>query len=131
MLDAAKGLSHLHGNGTLHRDRKPANVPVFSLDEVLTINGKLKDFGSSRNVNTLVKNMTFTKVIGSSTPTAPEVLNREKHKKAVDLYSFGTMMYECFSCAGAYHKNVLCSRGASRRFVRSEKLVVRPGEMIG
>ena len=65
MLDAARGLSYLHANGTLHRDIKPDNVLVFALDEVLTVNGKLTDFGSSRNVNTLMKNLTFKKAIGS------------------------------------------------------------------
>ena len=55
MLDAAKGLAYLHENGILHRDIKPDNVLVFSLDEILTVNGKLTDFGSSRNINTLLK----------------------------------------------------------------------------
>ena len=61
MLDAAKGLVYLYGNGSLHRDIKPDNVLVFALDCVVEVNGKLTDFGSSRNVNMLMTNMTFTK----------------------------------------------------------------------
>ena len=65
MVDAAKGLEYLHSNGVLHRDIKPDNVLVFSLDEIVLVNGKLTDFGSSRNVNLLMTNMTFTKGVGA------------------------------------------------------------------
>ena len=71
MLDAAKGLAYLHSNGTLHRGMKPDNVLVFSLDEELTVYGKLTDFGSSRNIKMLMTDMTFTKGIGSPTYMEP------------------------------------------------------------
>ena len=66
MLDAARGLAYLHANGVMHRDIKPDNVLVFALNEELTVNGKLTDFGSSRNVHMLMTNMTFTKVVFAS-----------------------------------------------------------------
>ena len=67
MLDAAKGLAYLHINGVLRRDGKPDNVLVFSRDEVLEVNGKLMDFGGSRNLDMLMTKMTFTKGVGTPT----------------------------------------------------------------
>ena len=118
MLDAAMGLESLHGNWILHRDIKPDNVLVFSLDGVITVNGKLTDFGSSRNVNVLMTNMTFTKGIGSPTYMAPEVLGKEKYKKAADYFSFGVTMFECFKWGEAYPKSVFKYLGTSCRLSR-------------
>ena len=66
MLDAARGLAYLHANVVMHRDIKPDNVLVFALNEELTVNGKLTDFGSNRNVHMLMTNVTFTKVVFAS-----------------------------------------------------------------
>ncbi len=104
VLDGAKGLSYLHSNWILHRDIKLDNILVFSLDEVIEVNGKLTDFGSSRNINMLMTNMTFTKGIGSPTYMAPEVLCKEKYKKAADVFSFGVAMFECMKWGEAKPK---------------------------
>ena len=72
MLDAARGLEYLHTNGILHRDIKPNTVLVFSLEEVLTVNGKLTDFGSARKVNLLMTNMTFVCLSSSASPKPPK-----------------------------------------------------------
>ena len=90
VFDAAKGLASLHENDALHWDIKPDNVPVISLDKIISVNGKLTDFGSSRNVNMLMTNMTFTKGIGPPTYTGQEIVNKDKYKKAADVFSFTT-----------------------------------------
>ena len=64
-FDAAKGIQYIHGNGILHRNIKPENFLVVSLQVSGTINAKLADFGSSRSINMMMTNMTFTKGIGS------------------------------------------------------------------
>ena len=130
MLDAAKGLAYLHGNGILHRDIKPDNVLVFSLDDLLTVNWKLTDFGSSRNVNMLMTIMTFTKGVGTPVYMAPEVLNKEKYKKPADVYSFGVMMYECFAWAGAaYPKELFKYPWDIVSFINAGKRLARPSSM--
>ncbi|ELP91735.1 serine/threonine protein kinase HT1, putative [Entamoeba invadens IP1] len=105
LLDAAKGISYLHENGILHRDIKPDNILVLSLDVNEKVNAKLTDFGSARNVNLLMTNMTFTKGIGTPKYMAPEILKRDKYTKSADISSFGVTMYEVVGWSEAYQKD--------------------------
>ncbi|ELP92440.1 protein serine/threonine kinase, putative [Entamoeba invadens IP1] len=102
MLDVSKGIMYLHENGILHRDIKPDNALIFSLDTIEKFNAKLTDFGSARNLNQMMTNMTFTKGIGTPKYMAPEVLNKQHYKKAADVFSFAVTMYECFAWENAY-----------------------------
>ncbi|ELP87179.1 tyrosine kinase, putative, partial [Entamoeba invadens IP1] len=102
-LDSSKGISYLHENGIIHRDIKPDNILVFTLDPATNIIAKLTDFGSARNVNTMITDMTFTKGIGTPVYMAPEVLKQEKYTKSADVYSFSITMYECFGWSEAYN----------------------------
>ena len=95
-------MAYLHANGILHRNNKPDNVIVFVLDEVTTVNGMLTDFWSSRNVNMLMTHMTFTDGVRTPTYTTPEVLNKEKYKKAADVFLLAVMLFECDTWGEAY-----------------------------
>ncbi|ELP85046.1 protein serine/threonine kinase, putative [Entamoeba invadens IP1] len=105
MTDLARGVEYLHSNGILHRDIKPDNILVVSIEDDVLANGKLTDFGSSRNINMMMTNMTFTKGIGSPSYMSPEVLHQEKYKKAADVFSFAVTMYECLKWGEAYGTN--------------------------
>ena len=131
MLDAARGVEYLHKNGVLHRDIKPDNLLVFSLSEVVErgANAKLTDFGSSRNINLLMTNMTFTKGVGTPTYMAPEVLNNRKYKKEADIFSFGVMMFECFKWGDAYPKSEFRYPWDIVNHVSSGKRLKKPHEM--
>ena len=104
MLDCAKGIKYLHDNGILHRDIKPDNFLIITLDEDAKVNAKLTDFGSSRNINLMMTNMTFTKGVGTPAYMAPEILKREKYKKPADIYSFAITMLEIIIWEDAFPK---------------------------
>ncbi|ELP89926.1 protein serine/threonine kinase, putative [Entamoeba invadens IP1] len=129
LIDSSKGIEYLHTNGILHRDIKPDNILVFSLDITEKVIAKLTDFGSSRNVNLLQTNMTFTKGIGTPTYMAPEILKQEKYKKSADIYSFGVMMYECLGWCNAYPKTFFKFPWKIAEFVTSGKRLEKQDNM--
>jgi len=95
LRDVSAGLAHLHSNGVVHRDVKPANVLLR--DEQV----KLCDFGSSRDLQHTLQQMTVT---GTLDYMAPEVLNREPAGRAADVWGFGVLLFECVTggtCARA------------------------------
>ncbi|ELP88813.1 protein serine/threonine kinase, putative [Entamoeba invadens IP1] len=83
---------------------KPDNILVFSMDVNERVNAKLTVFGSSRNINLSMTNMTFTKGVGTPKYMVPEIINKEKYKKSADIFSFGVTMYECLAWCESYSK---------------------------
>ena len=96
LIDCSKGISYLHNNGILHRDIKPDNFLIFNIQNIdkSIINAKLTDFGSSRNINLMMTNMTFTKEIGTPSYKSPEIINEQHYKKPSDIYSFAITISE-------------------------------------
>eukprot|EP00040_Diaphanoeca_grandis_P037276 m.241994 g.241994 ORF g.241994 m.241994 type:complete len:462 (-) comp33785_c4_seq12:709-2094(-) len=114
--DIARGMKYLHEKATIHRDLKADNCFVDTNFRV-----KVADFGTGKiqsqiniaNEETdphttkspalVIEHRTLTKGIGSLLWMAPEVLRGEKIAAdvgfAVDIYSFGILMWEIWARA--------------------------------
>eukprot|EP00803_Ostreobium_quekettii_P003039 evm.model.scf_1563.1 EVM.evm.TU.scf_1563.1 scf_1563:259-9406(-) len=86
-LGIAKGMAHLHNAKTIHRDLKSGNLLV---DENMDI--KVGDFGLSRKQ---MNAFPMTGGVGTYQYSAPEVLSSEMYSEKADIYSFGTVLWEC------------------------------------
>jgi len=86
----ALGLTFLHARGIAHRDVKPHNVLLSPHLEV-----KICDFGLARMKSELMTGaMQFA---GTPQYMAPEVLQQLKYTEKVDVFAFGTLLWECMA----------------------------------
>jgi len=93
--EAAEGMNYLHGKGCIHRDLAARNCLIGNDGAV-----KISDFGMSRmtegddeiyTVNTTAKQIPIKW-------TAPEALTHMTYVLATDVWAFGILLWEIFSC---------------------------------
>jgi len=102
--DVASGMAFLMASNLLHRDLKPGNVLVTSLDPARdTACCKLTDFGTARMVvDENRADATCTKGVGTPTYMAPEILNpgtdgKPHYSEKSEVYSFAILAYDLFA----------------------------------
>lgn len=84
-----EGLYLLHNQGIIHCDLKPENILI---KDPFTFNVKIIDFGSSTS-----KALSSIFYIQSRFYRAPEVILGISYSYAIDIWSFGCIIYELFT----------------------------------
>jgi hypothetical protein len=97
--DVADALAHIHREGVVHRDVKPANV-LFDRSG----RARLADFGIARVAGT--PSLTRTGyVVGSAPYLAPEQVEARPVTAAADVFALGLVLLECLTGQRCYQGN--------------------------
>ncbi|XP_076417089.1 serine/threonine-protein kinase ULK1 isoform X1 [Peromyscus maniculatus bairdii] len=94
----AGAMQLLHSKGIIHRDLKPQNIllsnPGGRRANPSNIRVKIADFGFARY---LQSNMMAATLCGSPMYMAPEVIMSQHYDGKADLWSIGTIVYQCLT----------------------------------
>ncbi|XP_061460663.1 serine/threonine-protein kinase ULK2 isoform X2 [Rhineura floridana] len=92
----AAAMRILHSKGIIHRDLKPQNILLsYASRRKSSVSGvrvKIADFGFARY---LQSNMMAATLCGSPMYMAPEVIMSQHYDAKADLWSIGTVIYQC------------------------------------
>ncbi|KAG8597409.1 hypothetical protein GDO81_002276 [Engystomops pustulosus] len=94
----AGAMKMLHSKGVIHRDLKPQNILLSCTggrrSNPNNIRIKIADFGFARY---LQNNMMAATLCGSPMYMAPEVIMSQHYDAKADLWSIGTIIYQCLT----------------------------------
>ena len=87
IIEVCKALCYLSSKSIVHRDIKSHNILVKSDFSI-----KLCDFGLAKHVKNLNKGA--NQFSGTPSYMAPELFNKKPYNEKVDIFAFGTLMWE-------------------------------------
>ncbi|XP_071371139.1 serine/threonine-protein kinase ULK1a [Centroberyx affinis] len=100
----AQAMKVLQGKGILHRDLKPQNIllchPEGRRSSPNNTCIKIADFGFARHLQT---NTMAATLCGSPMYMAPEVIMSQNYDAKADLWSIGTIVYQCLTGKAPFH----------------------------
>ncbi|XP_067460708.1 serine/threonine-protein kinase ULK1a [Thunnus thynnus] len=100
----AQAMKVLQSKGILHRDLKPQNILLCHTEgrRSSPINTciKIADFGFARHLQT---NTMAATLCGSPMYMAPEVIMSQNYDAKADLWSIGTIVYQCLTGKAPFH----------------------------
>ena len=112
----AAGLEYAHKRKVLHRDLKPSNIMIAKDGTV-----KLLDFGIAREMKDSYTRVTGKETSGTLPYMSPDQLMGEPPTIAMDVYSFGAVLYECLSSRPPFYM------GDIREQIKSKTPATLPG----
>uniref|UniRef100_A0A8D2ZM22 non-specific serine/threonine protein kinase n=1 Tax=Scophthalmus maximus TaxID=52904 RepID=A0A8D2ZM22_SCOMX len=100
----AQAMKVLQSKGILHRDLKPQNIllchPEGRRSSSTNTYIKIADFGFARHLQT---NTMAATLCGSPMYMAPEVIMSQNYDAKADLWSIGTIVYQCLTGKAPFH----------------------------
>ncbi|CAJ1068073.1 serine/threonine-protein kinase ULK1-like [Xyrichtys novacula] len=100
----AQAMKILQSKGILHRDLKPQNIllchPEGRRSSPTNTCIKIADFGFARHLQT---NTMAATLCGSPMYMAPEVIMSQTYDAKADLWSIGTIVYQCLTGKAPFH----------------------------
>eukprot|EP00940_MAST-03C_sp_MAST-3C-sp2_P003247 g3247.t1 len=87
--DVLAGIHHLHKHGVVHRDIKPENLLLTKKGSDFHV--KIADFGYADMLTK--KKQDLRRQLGTPGYCAPEIYRHVPYGKAVDMWSFGCVLY--------------------------------------
>lgn len=104
VLQIARAMKVLQSKGILHRDLKPQNIllchPEGRKSSSINTSVKIADFGFARH---LQLNTMAATLCGSPMYMAPEVIMSQNYDAKADLWSIGTIVYQCLTGKAPFH----------------------------
>ena len=109
IAQAARGLSHAHEKGVIHRDVKPANLLLDSNHTVRLLDMGLALMGAEEDESLTVANN--ENVLGTADYLAPEqALNSHSVDHRADIYGLGCTMYFLLTGQPPFNQGTLAQR---------------------